>query len=193
MRAGNGGRGERPAETDPAAPSRAPEQRLGLTWLDKQAATALVDGDATELAELVELARGCAEALAGEDANGARRRLLAREIAMAKATLDLLTASIGDRVRAGDERGALLADRLATSAPGVGSRRRWMSAKDARARAPCTPRRAWRSRPACAARRGTWARCSAGCRARARAPRGTLRVVSPWRDRSSRGSSVLGA
>jgi hypothetical protein len=65
MRAGNGGRGERPAETDPAAPSRAPEQRLGLTWLDKQAATALVDGDATELAELVELARGCAEALAG--------------------------------------------------------------------------------------------------------------------------------
>lgn len=71
---------------------------------------------ATELAELVELVRGCAEALAGEDANGARRRLLSREIAIAKTTLDLLTASIGDRVRAGDERGALLADRLATSA-----------------------------------------------------------------------------
>ena len=93
-----------------------PPQRLGLSWLDKQATTALVEGDATELAELVELARGCAEALAGEDANGARRRLLSREIAIAKATLDVLTSSIGDRVRAGDERGALLADRLATSA-----------------------------------------------------------------------------
>jgi hypothetical protein len=105
-----------PQETEPATPSRAPGQRLGLSWLDRQATTALVEGDATDLAELVELARGCAEALAGEDANGARRRLLAREIAMAKATLDLLTASIGDRVRAGDGRGALLADRLATSA-----------------------------------------------------------------------------
>ena len=103
-------------ETEPATPSRAPGQRLGLSWLDKQATTALVEGDATELAELVELARGCAEALAGEDANGARRRLLAREIATAKIALDLLTSSIGDRVRAGDERGALLADRLATSA-----------------------------------------------------------------------------
>ena len=98
------------------APSRAPGQRLGLSWLDKQATTALVEGDATDLAELVELVCGCAEALAGDDANAARRRLLAREIAIAKATLDVLTSSIGDRVRAGDERGALLADRLATSA-----------------------------------------------------------------------------
>jgi hypothetical protein len=101
--------------TDDAA-SRARKPRLGLSWLDRQAITALVEGDATELSELVELARGCAEALAGEDANEARRRLLAREIAITKSTLDLLTASIGDRVRAGDERGALLADRLATSA-----------------------------------------------------------------------------
>jgi hypothetical protein len=92
-----------------------PPRRLGLSWLDKQATTALVD-DATELAELVELARGCAEALAGEDANGARRRLLSREIAIAKTTLGILTTAIGNRVRAGDERGALLADRLATSA-----------------------------------------------------------------------------
>lgn len=105
-----------PSDTEPAMPSRAPGQRLGLSWLDKRATTALVDGDATELAELVELTRGCAEALSGEDANGARRRLLSREIAIAKATLDVLTSSIGDRVRAGDERGALLADRLATSA-----------------------------------------------------------------------------
>jgi hypothetical protein len=105
-----------PQETEPAIPSRAPGQRLGLSWLDRQATTALVESDATELAELVELARGCAEALAGEDANGARRRLLSREIAIAKTTLDLLTSSIGDRVRVGDERGALLADRLATSA-----------------------------------------------------------------------------
>jgi len=93
-----------------------PQRYLGLSWLDKQATTGLVDGDVTDLAELVELARGCAESLVGDDANGARRRLLAREIAIAKATHDLLTSSIGDRVRAGDERGALLADRLATSA-----------------------------------------------------------------------------
>jgi len=103
-------------ETEPAALARAPGQRLGLSLLDKQATTALVEGDATDLAELVELARGCAEALAGEDPNGAQRRLLAREIAIAKVTLDLRTSSIGDRIRAGDERGALLADRLATSA-----------------------------------------------------------------------------
>lgn len=105
-----------PPETEPALLSRAPGQRLGLSWLDRQAITSLVEGDVSDLAELVELARGCAEALAGEDANGARRRLLSREIAIAKTTLDLLTSSIGDRVRTGDERGALLADRLATSA-----------------------------------------------------------------------------
>ncbi|HEX2692249.1 MAG TPA: hypothetical protein VHN14_36820 [Kofleriaceae bacterium] len=93
-----------PPDVEPAIPSRAPAQRLRLSWLDKQATTALVEGDATELAALVELVRGCAEALSGEDANGARRRLLAREIAIAKATLDVLTASIGDRGRAGDER-----------------------------------------------------------------------------------------
>jgi hypothetical protein len=102
---------------DESFPTPAPRPReLALSWVDRMAATALVDGSSSELAALLELARGCAEALAGEDANGARRRLLAREIAIAKTTLDLLTASIGDRVRAGDERGALLADRLATSA-----------------------------------------------------------------------------
>lgn len=105
----NDANGTRPAHAEPP-------RRLGLSWLDKQAITALIEGDPSDLSELVELARGCAEALAGDDANAARRRLLAREIAIAKATLDVLTASIGDRVRAGDERGALLADRLATSA-----------------------------------------------------------------------------
>jgi hypothetical protein len=103
---------------DESPPMPAPRPReLALSWVDRRmAATALVDGSSSELAAFLELARGCAEALAGEDANGARRRLLAREIAIAKTTLDLLTASIGDRVRASDERGALLADRLATSA-----------------------------------------------------------------------------
>lgn len=60
-----------------------PPRRLGLSWLDRQTTIALIEGDATEMAEGLELARGCAEALAGEDANGARRRLLAREIAIA--------------------------------------------------------------------------------------------------------------
>ncbi|HET9627200.1 MAG TPA: hypothetical protein VFP84_37830 [Kofleriaceae bacterium] len=124
-----------PSKDESRLLARAPDRRLGLSWLDKQAAVALAEGDPVALAELVELARGCAEALAGEDANEARRRLLSRELAIAKATLDLLTSSIGDRVRAGDARGALLADRLATSAA------RRLAILAAEHRATCTPER----------------------------------------------------
>jgi hypothetical protein len=96
--------------------SRAREPRLALTWLDRLAATALVEGSPSELVDFLELVRGCAESLAGEDAVGARQRLLSREIAIAKATLDATTAAIGQRARANDASGALLADKLATSA-----------------------------------------------------------------------------
>jgi hypothetical protein len=80
------------------------------------AATALVEGSSSELAGFLELVRSCAESLVGEDAMGARQRLIARELAVAKFTLDAMTASIGDRMRANDTTGALLADKLATSA-----------------------------------------------------------------------------
>jgi hypothetical protein len=103
-------------EADAAPVSHAREARLGLTWLDKLAASAFVEGSPAELADLLELVRGCADSLASEDATDARQRLLAREIAIAKTTLDAMTTAIGHRVRANDASGALLADRLATSA-----------------------------------------------------------------------------
>lgn len=87
--------------------------RLELSWLDRLAATACADGEATALVELV---RASAESLSGDDPSAARSRLLAREIAIAKATLDLLVASMGERLGRGDERGAILLDRLATGA-----------------------------------------------------------------------------
>ena len=96
--------------------SRVPKPKLGLPWLDRLAATALVQGSPSELAEFIEVVRGCAESLAGDDAHAARQRLLSREIAIAKTTLDATTAAIGDRVRANDAGGAMLADKLATSA-----------------------------------------------------------------------------
>lgn len=96
--------------------ARAREPSLGLSWVDSMAATALVEGTAVELAEFLELVRNCAQSLVSDDAIGARRRLLARELAIAKFTLDATTASIGRRMRANDATGAMLADRLATSA-----------------------------------------------------------------------------
>jgi hypothetical protein len=88
-------------------------RRLELSWLDRLAASACADGDTVALVELV---RASAESLSGDDASAARARLLAREIAIAKATLDLLVAGMGERLGRGDERGALLLDRLATGA-----------------------------------------------------------------------------
>ncbi len=96
--------------------ARAREPALGLSWIDRMAATALLDAPGSELAAFLELVRGCADSLASEDATGSRRRLLARQVAISKAILDTTTAMIGQRVRLNDERGAVLADRLATSA-----------------------------------------------------------------------------
>ena len=102
------------SSTEPA--SRPRELRLGLSWLDRMAAASLVEGTTSELREFIELVRSCAESLAGEDGPGARRRLLSREIAIAKVSLDATTAAIGDRMRSNDAAGAMLADKLATSA-----------------------------------------------------------------------------
>jgi hypothetical protein len=102
-----------PESVPAGSASRAGRARLELSWLDRLAASACADG---ETAALVELVRTSAESLSGDDPSAARSRLLAREIAIAKATLDLLVAGMGERLGRGDERGALLLDRLATGA-----------------------------------------------------------------------------
>jgi hypothetical protein len=99
-------------EQDAPAPSCARQSRLGLTWLDELHAAAFVDGDTAHLLEVI---KDAATALALEGAP-ARERLLARHTALAAATVDILVAAAGARAQAGDAAGALLADRLATSA-----------------------------------------------------------------------------
>lgn len=99
-------------EQNAPTPSRARQPRLGLTWLNKLHAAAFVDGDTAHLLEVI---KDAATALALEGP-AARERLLARQIALAAAAVDLLVAAAGARVQAGDAAGALLADRLATGA-----------------------------------------------------------------------------
>jgi hypothetical protein len=99
-------------ERDVPTPSRARQPRLGLTWLNELHAAAFVDGDTAHLLEVI---KDAATALALEGP-AARERLLARQIALAAAAVDLLVAAAGARVQAGDAAGALLADRLATGA-----------------------------------------------------------------------------
>ena len=65
---------------------------------------------------LVELVRASAESLVGADRDAARERLLAREIALTKTTLDIFVVGLGEHARCGNERGALLFDKLATGA-----------------------------------------------------------------------------
>jgi hypothetical protein len=99
-------------ERDARTVSRAGQARLGLTWLNELHAAAFVDGDTAHLLEVV---KDAATALALEGP-AARERLLARQIALAAATVDILVAAAGARAQAGDAAGALLADRLATGA-----------------------------------------------------------------------------
>ena len=104
-------------DVDEPAPARASPARIALNWLERLSATAMLgDAEQRDLNDVRELARACAEALAGDDRDAARTRLLAREVALQKVQLDMLTTQIGIRVQAGDDRGALVADRLATSA-----------------------------------------------------------------------------
>jgi hypothetical protein len=106
--------GARSRERFAPTASRARQPRIGLTWLDELHAAAFVDADG-DTAHLLELIKDVATALALEGA-AARERMLARHIALAAATVDVLVAAAGARAQAGDAAGALLADRLATSA-----------------------------------------------------------------------------
>jgi hypothetical protein len=66
---------------------------VGLPVLDQVAITSFVIGDAGQF--VVEHARGLAEALAGLDGNGARRRTISRAMAVTRSQMDLLDAAIG--------------------------------------------------------------------------------------------------
>jgi hypothetical protein len=104
------------AVVESSVPASSEPARAGLTWLAEMATTTLVDGDA---GELVTLARAAFDGLAAADVQQrdvARARLLAQQIVIADASLALLTAIIGEQAHGGDERSAILADRLATGA-----------------------------------------------------------------------------
>jgi hypothetical protein len=97
-------------DDSPAHPTTS--QRLGLSSLDHIAAAAFFEGNKEQFFELV---RGCAESLVGDDKEEARQRLLAREIAIEKCGRDLLLAAVGDSAREGNEKAAVLLDKLTTS------------------------------------------------------------------------------
>lgn len=93
-------------QAPPVAHAELQARTVGLSWLDSMSACAFADG---ETAQLLDLIRDSAQALATDDS--AARRLWAREVALAKAAVDLLVVSLGERIRADDGRGALLLDR----------------------------------------------------------------------------------
>lgn len=100
------------AEEEPLAHEEK-HKALGMTWLNELAAGAFVEGDKAALLALV---KESARSLGGEAGPDAHARMLARETAIAAAAVDILTASLGERLRAKDLRGALVVDRLLTSA-----------------------------------------------------------------------------
>jgi hypothetical protein len=91
----------------PSDPSTAP--RLVLSPLDKAAAVAFAgDGD---LADLIEDARQLAEALAGDDGDQARVRLLARATSAARTQQRVLEVLLGARLAKRDAEGVELINR----------------------------------------------------------------------------------
>jgi hypothetical protein len=76
-----------------------PPPRLGLPAPDQLALTRFVTGDVTEL---VEHARGLAEALAGADGDGTRRRTISRSLALVRTEMDLVDAAVGAAMGRGD-------------------------------------------------------------------------------------------
>ena len=83
----------KPAPVD-SQPSPAP--RLVLPDLDKRAIATLVSDDP---AALLEYARGLAEALAGEDAEGTRARTISRMLATSRAELAVLDILLAEALR----------------------------------------------------------------------------------------------
>lgn len=97
------------AQTETSAAS-AP--RLGLSLLDQAALTAFMSGDPGEIGELVEDARLLAEALAGDDGDQARIRLLARATSAARTQGRVLEVMLGDRLAKRDAQGVELVSKV---------------------------------------------------------------------------------
>jgi hypothetical protein len=83
------------SEPQPEALARAesPQSRLGLPALDLLALTSFTTGNA---AQLVEHARGLAEALAGAEGDATRKRTIARVLAITRSQMDLIDAAMGE-------------------------------------------------------------------------------------------------
>ena len=89
-----------------------PKPRLDLTWLDRLPMEALVSDDVTNL---VADARLMAEALAGDDPDAARVRLLSRLITSTRSQLILLETKHNQCLTARDRVGVDLLDRAVKS------------------------------------------------------------------------------
>lgn len=87
--------------------------KLALTWLDVRGLLGLVDDDPKPLIEWV---TASASSLVGDDRVNARERLLARAVAGERAKVLLYQALLDEKLAAGQERAALLADKVLTSA-----------------------------------------------------------------------------
>jgi hypothetical protein len=91
-----------------------PRARIGLVSLERLGSELLFDGTAG--GEIREWLVDMATVLAGNDANGARIRLLARSLASARAQVAVLEAMVAERVAERDPAGLALVDRALTNA-----------------------------------------------------------------------------
>jgi hypothetical protein len=91
--------------------AEAPAPQLALSSLDQAAVAAFMGGDSGEVAELVEDARKMAAALAGDDGDGARVRLLSRATAEARTQQRVLEVVLGDRLAKRDVQGVELVNK----------------------------------------------------------------------------------
>jgi hypothetical protein len=100
---------------DHAAVARNEERtpKLALTWLDIRALIGLVGDDPKPLVDWV---TASASSMIGDDKVNARERLLARAVAGERAKMLLYQALLDEKLAAGEERAALLVDKVLTSA-----------------------------------------------------------------------------
>ena len=101
--------GEREQHPEPEKP----KPGLGLTWLDRLPLDALVSDDAANVVEQVRLS---AEALAGDQADAARLRLLSRLLSATRAQVILLEAMINERLAKRDAGGVDLINKVLNGA-----------------------------------------------------------------------------
>ncbi len=87
-------------------------RRLGLSVVDKLAVTAFATGDQAALLEQV---RARAEVLVGPDADGGRRRIIAKRLATTEGHVELLEGLVGQALAQRDFEAVEILDRLLRS------------------------------------------------------------------------------